>query len=148
MFIALKYTEKREFSDIHRLGPSKRKAQNALGNPSVLRRLGALELELQAVSDQGYELAIRGFPLGIAHRIPEEALQRVQVPSVPSNFDGVANGPFYPAGRCLEGLGHLGVQHLGDGVAGLRPAVGASRRRRIDCLIRCPVDLLSTGLRL
>ena len=96
MFIALKYTEKRGFSDIHRLGPSKRKAQNALGIPSVLRRLGALELELQSIRNEGNKLTIGGLPLGIAHRVAKEALQGVQVSPVPGHLDGVADGPFYP----------------------------------------------------
>lgn len=65
MFIALKYTENRGFSDIHRLDPSKRKAQNALGIPSVLRRLGALELQLEPVRNQGDEFTIRRLPLGV-----------------------------------------------------------------------------------
>ena len=96
MFIALKYTEKRGGSDIHRLDPSKRKGQNALGIPSVLGRLGALELELQAVSDQGYKLTIRGLALGVAHRVAKEALQGVEIAPVPGDLDGVADGPFYP----------------------------------------------------
>ena len=75
----------------------------------VLRRLGRLQLKLQAVSDKRYEFRIRGLALGIAHGIPEEALQGVQVSSIPGNFNRVANGPLYPRGRCLEGLGHLGV---------------------------------------
>ena len=33
-------------------------------HPSILRRLGALELELQPVSDQGDKLTIRRLPLG------------------------------------------------------------------------------------
>ena len=65
MFIALKYTEKRGFSDIHRLDPSKRKGQNALGIPSVLRRLGALELQLEPVRNQGDELTVCGFSFGV-----------------------------------------------------------------------------------
>ena len=96
MFIALKYTEKRGFSDIHRLGPSKRKGQNALGIPSILGRLGTLELELQAVSNKRDKLTIGGLPLGIAYRIAKEALQGIQISPVPGHLDGVADGPFYP----------------------------------------------------
>ena len=96
MFIALKYTEKRGFSDIHRLGPSKRKGQNALGIPSILGRLGALELQLKPVSNQGDKLTIGGLALGVAHRVAKEALQGVQVSPVPGYLDGVADGPFYP----------------------------------------------------
>ena len=96
MFIALKYTEKRGFSDIHRLDPSKRNGQNALGNPSVLRRLGGFELQLKPVCNQGNKLTIGGLPLGIADGIAKEALQGVQVSPVPGHLDGVADGPFYP----------------------------------------------------
>ena len=65
MFIALKYTEKRWFSDIHRLDPSKRKGQNALGNPSVLRRLCGLELQLKLVRNKSDELTVCGFSFGV-----------------------------------------------------------------------------------
>ena len=96
MFIALKYTEKRGFSDIHRLGPSKRKGQNALGIPSILGGLSGFELELEPVRNEGDKLTIRRLPLGIADGVAKEALQRVQVSPVPGHFDGVADGPFYP----------------------------------------------------
>ena len=109
---------------------------------SILGRLGSFQLELQAVSNQGDELTVGGLPLGIADGVAEEALQGVQVSPVPGYLDGVADGPLYPAGGGLEGFGYLGVEDL----AGLRPATGASRRNRIDCLVYCPVDLLSIGL--
>ena len=35
---------------------------------------------------------------------------------VPGYLDGVADGPLHPAGGSLEGLGHLGVEDLGNGV--------------------------------
>ena len=38
----------------------------------------------------------------------------------------MADGSFHPAGCGLEGLGHLGVQHFGDGVGGLAARLGAS----------------------
>ena len=63
---------------------------------SVLRRLGGLELQLKPVRNEGNELTIGGLPLGVAHGIAEEALQGVQIPPVPGDFDGVADGPFYP----------------------------------------------------
>ena len=96
MFIALKYTEKRGFSDIHRLDPSKRKGQNALGNPSVLGRLGGFELQLQSIRNERNKLTVGGLSLGIADGIAKEALQGVQVSPVPGYLDGVADGPFYP----------------------------------------------------
>ena len=115
-------------------------------HPSILRRLGALELELQAVGNQGDELTIRGLSLGIAHGIPKEPLQGIQIPPIPGYLDGVANRPLHPAGGCPEGFRHLGIQYLRDGVAGLRPAVEASRRKQIYCFVCCPVDLSSIGL--
>ena len=91
---------------------------------SILGRLGGFQLELQAVGNQGDELTIGGLSLGIADGVAEEALQGVQVSPVPGHFDGVADGPLYPAGSGLEGFGYLGVEDLGNGVAGLWPAVG------------------------
>ena len=117
-----------------------------LGNPSILRRLGALELELQPVSDKRDEFRIGRLPLGIAHRIPKEPLQGIQIAPIPGYLDGVADGPLYPAGGRPEGFRYLGIQHLRDGVAGLRPAVEASRRKQIYCFVCCPVDLSSIGL--
>ena len=73
-------------------------------------------MKLQFVSDKGDEFGIRGFSLGIADSIAEKSLQRVQVASVPGNFDGMADGAFHTAGRGLEGFRHLGVEHLGDGI--------------------------------
>ena len=83
---------------------------------SILGRLGALELQLQPVRDQSDELRIGGFSLGIADCITEKPLQGAQITPVPGDFNGVADGPFYPAWGGLEGFGHLGVEDLGDGV--------------------------------
>ena len=83
---------------------------------SELRRLGALELKLELVRDQGDELRIGGLTLGIGYRVAKEFLQGVQVAPIPGNLNGVADGPFHSAGRGAEVLGHLGVEHLGDGI--------------------------------
>ena len=83
---------------------------------SEISNLRRLQLKLQFVSNQGNKFRIRGFSLGIADGIAEKSLQSVQVTSVPSHFDGVPDGSLH-SGRCgLEGLCHLGVEHLGDGV--------------------------------
>ena len=63
---------------------------------SILRRLGALELQLEPVRNEGNKLTVGGLPLGVADGVAEEALQGVQVSPVPGHFDGVADGPFYP----------------------------------------------------
>ena len=114
--------------------------------PSILRRLGALELKLQPVSDKRNKLTIGGLPLGVAHGIPKEPLQGVQIPPIPGYLDGVADGTLHPAGGRPEGFRYLGIQYLRDGVAGLRPAVEASRRKQIYCFVCCPIDLSSIGL--
>ena len=85
-------------------------------HPSILRRLGALELELQPVSDQGDKLTIRRLPLGIAHGIPKEPLQGIQIAPIPGYLDGVADGTLHPAGGRPEGFRYLGIEYLRDGV--------------------------------
>ena len=76
----------------------------------------SLELKLELVRNQGDELRICRFSLGIADGIAEEPLQGIQIPSVPGYFDGMPDSPLHTAGCGLECLGHLGVQYLGDGV--------------------------------
>ena len=81
-----------------------------------MRRLGTLKLKLELVRNQGDELRIGGFSLGVADGIAKESLQGIQISPVPGYLDGVANGAFYSAGRGAEVLGHLWIQHLRDGV--------------------------------
>ena len=80
------------------------------------RSLGAAELELQAVGDEGDEFAVRRLALRVRHGVAEEALQRLQVAAVPRDLDGVADGALDARGRRGERLGHLRIEHLGDGV--------------------------------
>ena len=101
---------------------------------SILRRLGGLQLQLELVRNQGDELRIGGLALGVGYRIAEESLQGIQIPSVPGNLDGVADGPLHPAGGCPKGLCHLGVENLGDCVACLTARWGTSKREN---LLRC-----------
>ena len=79
---------------------------------------------MQPVRDEGNEFTVRGLALGVAHRVAKEALQGVQIPPVPGDFYGVANGPLYPAWGGPKGFGHLGVEDLGDGVACLTARLG------------------------
>ena len=79
-------------------------------------------MQRKLVSDQGNEFGIGGLTLGVADCVSKEALQGIQIASVPSYFDSVADGSFYSAGGGLEGFGHLGVQYLGDGVDGVPTA--------------------------
>ena len=106
----------------------------SLAPQSVLRRLRALELQLQLVRDQGNELRIGGLALGIGNRVAEEPLQGIQVATVPGYLDGVTDGTLHSAGGGAEGLGYLRVENLGDGVACLTARWGASKREN---LLRC-----------
>ena len=83
---------------------------------SVLRRFRALELQLEFVRNEGDELRIGGLALGVAHRVAKEALQGIQISSIPGNLNGMADGPLYPGRRGAEGFGDLRVQYLCDGV--------------------------------
>ena len=83
---------------------------------SEIPYLGTLKLKLELVRNQGDELRIGGFSLGVADGVAEEPLEGVQVSSVPGDFNGVANGPLHSGRSCLEGFRHLRIQNLGDGI--------------------------------
>ena len=95
---------------------------------SEIADLGALELKLQFVRNQGDELRIGGLALGVADGVAEKPLQGVQISPIPGHFDGMADGPFHPAGCGAEVLGYLGVEHLGDGVGVLSARQRGARR--------------------
>ena len=92
------------------------KSPKTLATQSELRRLGGFKLQLQFIRNQGDELTVGGLSLGIGNRIAEKPLQGVQVSSVPGYLDGVPDCPLHPGWGGLEGLGHLRIEHLGDGV--------------------------------
>ena len=73
-------------------------------------------MKLQFVSNQGNKLGIGGFPLGIAHGIAKEPLEGIEIPSVPGDLNGMADGPLHSGRSGLECFRHLGVQYLGDGI--------------------------------
>ena len=77
---------------------------------------------MQLVCDQSDELTIGGFSLGIGNRVPKEPLKGIQIASVPSYLDGMADGSFHSAGGGLEGFCNLGIQNLGDGIDGVPTA--------------------------
>ena len=83
---------------------------------SELGCLGAFKLQLELVRNQGDELRIGGFALGVGHGVAEEPLQRIQIAPIPGYLDGVADGPLHSGRGGAEVLGYLGVEHLGDGV--------------------------------
>ena len=83
---------------------------------SELCNFCAFQLQLELIGNESNKLRICGFSLCITDRVTEKSLQRIQIASVPGHFDGVTDGSFHPAGRGLEGLCHLRVEYLGDGV--------------------------------
>ena len=104
---------------------------------SELRRLGALELKLELVRNQGDELTIGGLSFGVGYRVAEEALQGIQIASVPGDLDGVSDCPLYPGWGGAECFRHLGVEDLGDGVACLTARWGLPREK-IYCVVYEP----------
>ena len=46
-----------------------------LGNPSILRRLGALELQLKPIRNQGDKLRIGGFAFAGIYGVAEKGIQ-------------------------------------------------------------------------
>ena len=104
-----------------------------------------LQLKLQFVSDQGDEFRIGGFSLGIADGVAEKSLERIQVASVPGHFDGMADGSFHSGRGGLEGLCHLGIEDLGDGIGvpyGPPGSLAGCSRRTLQRLSANVDDLL------
>ena len=85
---------------------------------------------MQLVRNQGDELRVGGLSLGVADGVAEEPLQGIQIAPIPGYLDGVPDCPLHPAGRGAEGLRHLGVQDLGDGVACLTARWGGFQERK------------------
>ena len=84
-----------------------------------ISNLGRLQLKLKLICDKGNEFRICGFAFRVADSIAEKSLECVQIAPVPGYFNGMADSSLDSAGRGLEGLCHLGVQYLGDGIHGL-----------------------------
>ena len=83
---------------------------------SEIGNLRRLQLKLKLVSNKRNKFGIRGFSLGIADSISEKSLQSIQITTVPSYFDGMSYCTLHSGRGGLEGLCHLGVQYLCDGV--------------------------------
>ena len=81
-----------------------------------------LQLQLQFVRNEGDELRIGGLAFGIADRIAKKSLEGIQVATIPGHFNGMADGALHSGRRSLEGLCHLGIEDLGDGVDGVPTA--------------------------
>ena len=89
------------FIGLRSLPPEARGALRRKGSgPQVL----PLELEAQAVRDEGDKLTIGGLSLGVGHCIAKEALEGLQIAPVPGHLDGMADGPLHPGGRGVKGL--------------------------------------------
>ena len=126
--------------------------------PLEIRHFRRLQLQGQLVCDKGDEFGISRFSLGIAHRIAEKSLQSVKIPTIPGNFNGMANGSFHSGRGGLEGLRHLGVENLGDGIGVpygppgslLDGVCGTSLNNKffgcIYCFISCPYHCWFVGL--
>ena len=102
-------------------------------------------MQLELISDKSDKFRIRGFSLGIADGIAEKSLQRIQVASVPGNFDGMPDGALYSAGCGLECFRHLGVEDLGDGIGvpyGPPGSLAGCSRRTLQRLSANVDDLL------
>ena len=127
-------------SDHHSKSRKTVAAQSEIGN------LGRLQLKLQFISDKRNKFGIRGFSLGITDCIPEKSLQRIQIPTIPGNLNGVSDSTFHSGRGCLECFCHLGVQYLGDGVRVPGGPRRGFRRKIIYCIIHEPRHLLSIGL--
>ena len=133
------------FSDVYGVDASCPKSRKSVAAQSEIRHLRCLQLKLELVCDEGDEFRIRGFSLGVADGIAEESLQGVQVASVPGYLDGMADGPFHPAGGGLECFCHLRVEHLGDGIGvpcGPPGSLAGCSRRTLQRLSANVDDLL------
>ena len=89
---------------------------------SIIYNPGRLHLQLQLVRNQGDKLAVRRLTLGVGNRVTKESLQSIQIATIPGHLDSVPDGSFHPGRGGLEGLCHLGIQDLGDGVDGVPTA--------------------------
>ena len=114
------------------------KSRKTVAPQSEIRYGAGLQLQLELIGDEGDEFAIRGFSLGIADGIAEKSLQSIQIATIPGHFNGVADGTLHPAGRGLEGLCHLGVQDLGDGIDHIHVVYGDDL---LDCLFLILMDI-------
>ena len=101
---------------------------------------------MKLICNKRNKFGIRGFSLGIADGIAEKSLQSIQVAPIPGYFDGMTNCSFYPAGGGLEGLRHLGVEHLGDGIrVPDGPRRGFWTRSFVRCFIAFSVAHFTIG---
>ena len=80
----------------------------SIGENSKIRHLGGFQLQLQFVRNEGDEFRIRRLTLRIGNCVSKEALESIQISTIPSYFNGVADGAFHPTGGGLEGFATWG----------------------------------------
>ena len=78
--------------------------------------LAGLQLQGQFVCNKRNKLRIGGLALGIADGIAEEALEGIQIATIPGDFDSMPDSTFHSGRGGLECFRHLGVEDLGDGI--------------------------------
>ena len=93
------------------------KSRKSVAPQSKIYNFRRLQLQGKLICNKRNKFRICRFSLGIADCISKEPLEGIQVASVPGYFDGMADGAFHSTGCGLEGLCHLGVEHLGDGIS-------------------------------
>ena len=102
--------------DVHGVFEQDSKSRKPVAAQSEIGYFAGLQLKLQFICDEGDELRIRGFSLGVAHCIAEKSLQSIQIASVPCNLDCMTDGTLHSGRRGLEGLCHLGIQNFCDSI--------------------------------
>ena len=86
-----------------------------LPNESEIGNLAGLQLQLELIGNQRNKFGIRRLALRIADSIPKKSLQSIQITSVPSDFDGVADSLLdaRQCGReCFDQLRTLGIEFM------------------------------------
>ena len=72
------------------------------------------------IGDHCDKLRVGGLAAQVVDGVAEIAVEGIHIAPVPRHLDGVADGPFHPAGGGAVFLGDFRVQALGDGVDVLR----------------------------
>ena len=103
------------FSNYQNVRLFKQAQSNFLRGDDASLTLAEAQL-LQLVRNECDELRIGWFSFGVTDRVSKEALECIEIATIPSYLNGVANGSLHAAGRGLEGLGDLRIEDLRDGV--------------------------------
>ena len=126
---------------------SQKEKRKPVAPQSKIRHFRRLQLQGKLVCNKGDELRVGRLAFGIGNRVAKEALEGIQIASVPGDFDGMADGPLYPAGGGVKPFGHLGIEYLGDGIGvpyGPPGSLTGCSRRTLQRLSANVDDLLLT----